>query len=204
MSVKPNLLLDLDQTIISGEPTEEYDFDKNKEKQKLFRHDNMDDYYLIFSRPGLQDFLDYVFKHYNVSVWTAASKDYALFIIKNIILNNNPSRKLDFIFFSYHCSWSKSCKKGSKNLSMLWDIYNLPGYNEKNTIILDDYIEDVHKTQPDNCIIAVPFEFVKEGSEKDTFLKDVIPHMEDMRQRIDSGEHAKTSIVNIKIKEEQK
>lgn len=191
-----NLLLDLDNTIISGEPLEEYDFEKNKEKAKLFRSDNMDGYYMIFSRPHLQEFLDYAFKNYNVSVWTAASKDYALFIIENIILNNKPDRKLDYILFSYHCDWSKKCKKSSKDLSMLWDVHNLSGYNKNNTIILDDYVEDVHKTQPENCIIAAPFNFTDEGSEDDTFLKDVITPMEEMRKKIEAGEQCVTSEVN--------
>ena len=40
-----------------------------------------DGHYKVFERPGLQEFLDYLFANFNVSVWTAASKSYALFII---------------------------------------------------------------------------------------------------------------------------
>ena len=42
----------------------------------------MDGTYIICERPHLSDFMDWLFKNFNVSVWTAASKDYALFIIK--------------------------------------------------------------------------------------------------------------------------
>lgn len=169
---KMNIILDLDQTIISAESTDDYDFKKNKSKAKNFVFHDMDGYYIVFERPGVQKFLDYLFANFNVSIWTAASKDYALFIIDKIILKNKANRKLDWIFFSYHCDISKKKKNSSKNLSMLWDVYNLEGYNKDNTIIIDDY-EEVYETQPENCIIAVPFEFEKENSHKDKYLKDL-------------------------------
>lgn len=196
---KPFMILDLDQTVISAEPTEEINMKKYKDKHKLFRSDNMEDYYIVYSRPHLQEFLDYAFKNFNVTIWTAASKDYALFIIENIILDKRPERKLDFIFFSYHCDLSKKQKKYSKELCMLWDIHKLPGYSEKNTVIIDDYKADVHKCQPNNCIIAPPFEFTKEGSENDTFLKDIIPELDKMKGRIEHGDTDIATDVNVKM-----
>ena len=167
--MKKKFILDLDESIISAEATEEYDFEKNKIKASKFRFEPMEGYYIIFERPHLQEFLDFLFENFDVSVWTAATKDYALFIINKIILIK-PNRKLDYIFFSYHCNISKKIKKGSKDLSMLWDIYKINNYSEKNTLILDDY-DEVYNTQKDNCIIAEQFKFINENSEKDVFLK---------------------------------
>lgn len=195
----PCLILDLDQTIISAEASEELDFKKYTEKSKLFRSDDMDGYYIVYSRPHLQEFLDYAFKNFNVTIWTAASKDYALFIIEKIVINNKPDRKLDFIFFSYHCDLSKKKKKYSKELCMLWDIHKLPGYSEKNTVIIDDYKADVHKCQPNNCIIAPPFEFTKEGSENDTFLKELIPQLDKMKERIEQGNKELAKPINVEL-----
>jgi hypothetical protein len=152
---KLNIILDLDQTIISAESSEEYDQEKNKTKEKKFIFHNMDNYYTIFERPGLQIFLDYLFKNFNVSIWTAASKDYALFIIDNIILQNKKERQLDWVFFSYHCDLSRKLTKRSQSLSMLWE----------------DYQDEVFKTQEDNCIIAIPFGFEDKNSHKDNYLK---------------------------------
>ena len=194
---KFSLILDLDQTLISAEASEELNFDKYKEKSKKFRSDDMDGYYMVYSRPYLQEFLDYAFKNFNVTIWTAASKDYALFIIEKIIINNDPERKLDFIFFSYHCDLSKKKKKYSKELCMLWDIHKLPGYSEKNTVIIDDYKADVHKCQPNNCIIAPPFEFPKEGSEHDTFLKDLIPELNKMKTRMEKNDEEIATPINL-------
>jgi len=183
---KPNIFLDLDQTVISAEATEDYKPRKYKQKAKLFDHKNMNGYYIVFERPGLQEFLDYIFENFNVSVWTAASKDYALFIIQNMILKNKPNRELDWVFFSYHCDISSKIKNGTKDLAMLWEIYKLPGYNSKNTIILDDY-DEVYNTQPGNCIIAEAFEFTEEGSENDDFLKRLVPKLKKMKEKIEKS-----------------
>ena len=150
----------------------------------------MDGYYYIFYRPGLQEFLDYLFDNFDVSVWTAASKDYALFIIEKLVLAGRPERKLDYVFFSYHCKISNKLKNGSKDLSILWDIYKLDGYTKQNTYILDDY-DEVYNTQKNNCIIAPPFYFTAEKSEKDRFLLNLIPELEKMRIRIEKKEDLK-------------
>jgi len=101
-------------------------------------------------------------------VWTAASKDYALFIVQNILLTRS-NRKLDWILFSYHCDISKKEKKGSKDLNMLWDVYKLNGYSLDNTVIIDDH-PDVYKLQKDNCIHITPFELEEMELQKDKTL----------------------------------
>jgi len=177
---KVNVLLDLDQTVISAEGDDEYDHDKSKDKATKFKFHDMDGYYIVFEIPGLQPFLDWLFKNYNVSVWTAASKDYALFIVDKILLGGHPERKLDWIFFSYHCDISKKLKNGTKDLSTIWDLYKIVGFDQNNTVIIDDY-DEVYKTQPNNCIIAQPFEFNDDKSDKDDYLsrlQSAMPKME--------------------------
>jgi TFIIF-interacting CTD phosphatase-like protein len=199
---KGYFVLDLDQTLISAEPTEEYDFSKNKTKAKKFVFHDMDGYYVVFERPGLQPFLTYLFDNFNVSIWTAASKDYALFIIEKIILAGNKNRKIDFIFFSYHCDISESIKKGTKDLSLLWDTFKIKGYSKENTIILDDY-DEVQNTQPENCIAALPFEFNKEGSEADDFLEKLIPQIRILNEKIKSGESVALTVKEINKKKKK-
>lgn len=176
---KINIILDLDNTVICAEALDEYDVKKHKEKAKKFKYENMEDYYIIFQRPFLQEFLDYIFKHFNVSVWTAASKDYALFIIEKILLKNN--RKINWVFFNYHCDISKKIKKGTKDLSILWDIYKIPNFNKNNTIIIDDY-DEVYKTQKNNTIIAKEFQFHDEDSHDDDFLQKLPIRLDKIRK----------------------
>lgn len=188
MSKKGCIILDLDQTLISAEPTDEYDLKSpdNKKKAKHFRFHDMDGYYIVFERPGLQDFLTYIFDNFNVSVWTAASKDYALFIIDKILLAGNSNRKLDYIFFSYHCDISNKLKKGSKDLTLLWDTFSLPEFSKDTTFILDDY-DEVQKLQPRNCIAAVPFHATKEESEKDDFLGKLQTQLREIKEELERG-----------------
>jgi TFIIF-interacting CTD phosphatase-like protein len=198
---KPNILLDLDQTLISAEASEDYNFKKNKEKSKKFTYHDMDGYYIVFERPGVQPFLDYLFANFNVSIWTAASKDYALFVIDKVIIAGHSNRNIDYIFFSYHCDVSKSKKNGSKDLSMLWDEYKMPGYTKDNTVILDDY-DEVHNTQPGNCIVALPFEYTKENSHQDRFLPYLVPYLKELEAKITKGETIiyVTKDINSKMK----
>lgn len=196
---KPNVFLDLDQTVISAEVKEDFNWQKNKDKMKKFSYKDMEGYYIVFERPGLQKFLDFLFKNFNVSVWTAASKDYALFIVEKILLSGKKNRYIDWIFFSYHCDISKRIKGGTKNLSIIWEDYNISGYSADNTIIIDDY-DEVYKTQPDNCVIAFPFEFTDSGSEKDNYLSQLQTNLITMKKSIQNGGSKPAVVVNKGLK----
>jgi len=198
---KPRILLDLDQTLISAEASDEFPYKKYKQKMKLFKFHNMEGYYIIFERPGLQEFLTYLFENFRVSIWTAASKDYALFIIEKIVLQDK-TRRLDHIFFCNHCDVSKKFKKGrSKNLETIWDVFKLEEYNSDNSIILDDY-DEVHETQPENCIIAHPFEFQKHSSHRDKFLSQLLTELPFVIKRYQNNGSVKRGVpeINSKLK----
>jgi TFIIF-interacting CTD phosphatase-like protein len=199
--IKPQIFLDIDQTLIAAvrmdnlddddddDDEDFYDFRKYKNKAREFSFENMDDYYVIFERPHLQTFLDFLFENFNVNIWTAASKDYALFIIEHIIKAGRPERKLGYTFFSYHCSLSSKLKNGTKDLSMLWDVYKDPKYNKYNTFILDDY-DEVYETQPKNCIEIEPFFFTKKGSERDDILSEhkMVKYLKKVKDKINKGD----------------
>jgi hypothetical protein len=173
--MKLHAFLDLDNTLVCSEPLDEFDIEKNKEKIETLKFYNIDDYYITFERPYLQETLDFLFKNCLVSVFTAASKDYALTIIKNSILDPldngcKNDRKLEYILFDYHCSWSKYRKNGDcKSLELLWNDINLPNVNKKNTIIIDD-LPEVSEIQPENSIKVKPFEITEKNAENDNEL----------------------------------
>lgn len=184
MSRKKAILLDLDQTLISAEPTEEMDL-KGDHRIKLFDFDNMENYYVVFHRPHLQEFLDVIFDKFEVSVWTAATKDYALFIIDKILIGDKAEkRKLNYIFFLYHCNISEKRSKGPKDLNMLSEHFGLE-FDPKNTFILDDN-PDVYDPQKKTCIYAKPFQYKDDDSHKDDFLKKLIPELIEISKRNDT------------------
>lgn len=187
--MKLHVFLDLDNTLICSEPLDEFDVEKNREKIESLKFYNIDDYYITFERSHLQETLDFLFKYCLVSVFTAASKDYALAIIKNSILDpsgdgSKNDRKLEYILFDYHCSWSKYKKNGDcKSLELLWNDINLPNVKKENTIIIDD-LPEVSEIQPKNSIKVKPFEITEKNAEKDNELLIVKGKVESFINRL--------------------
>src|SRR5579872_2414863 len=104
-----NIILDLDNTIINSLTPKEFKSLPLTDQKRLntkFKSIEIDTSFITYERPHLQPFLDFLFKNFNVSVWTAASKSYMSFIIENIILIK-PDRKLDLALFDIHCGVSK-------------------------------------------------------------------------------------------------
>lgn len=181
---KINVILDLDNTLISAIDEEEAELmglEVLAERQRKLTWINMEDEFKIFSRPGLQKFLSWLFANFNVSVWTAASKTYASFIIQNIVIAGIPGRKLDYILFSHHCHESKRSRKFQKSLSMMSDVFPL-GYDIANTYIIDDN-KEVYEAQPNMCIRIKPFDVQNLGCERDTELLKVKRSLEIIRIR---------------------
>lgn len=147
-SAKPiNIILDLDATVIcSLRPWE-------KQASGLKGYD-MDNEFIVYERPGLQEFLDFLFKNFNVAVWTAASKEYALFIVDEILLQDKPERKMEFVLFDYHGELSDQFSDCPKDLDLVYRIF--PSFTSKNTIIIDDY-EAVYMPQMCNSYPIPPF-----------------------------------------------
>jgi hypothetical protein len=80
---------------------------------------------------------------------------------------------------------------------MLWDVYGLKGYNEKNTFILDDNLEEVYQCQTNNCIVAPPFEFTRTDFKKlDNFFERLIPEMDKLIKRVEKGEPNLCNTIN--------
>lgn len=155
-SKKYNVFLDLDHTIICSE---EYNptFDKYLIN---YDHDFLPPY-VTCARPNLQKFLDFLFTNFNVCIWTAASKNYASFILQRFILSYNKNRVVKLLLHKEHCDISFRQTGSTKNLSILNKLWNIPGFTQENTIILDD-LKEVFQTQPKNCILLKPFK-IKNG-----------------------------------------
>ena len=181
---KINIFLDLDNTLISAVPTEEMKWTKqNKDKAKNFDFHKLDNLYVIFERPNVQIFLDYLFENFNVSIWSAGTRDYVLYIIQKVL----NKRKLDYVFFSYHCDIVKYITgDGPKDLTILSKTFGLNKFDMNNTIIIDD-LKDVKNIQPCNCFQIKEFEFTDEGSENDNSLLELIDKLKEYKEKFDSG-----------------
>lgn len=153
---KLNVILDLDNTIINA--IDSGDIMKVPLNVGL-KYVDWPPLFRIYARPHLDNFLDFLFANFNVSVFTAADKDYALHIVNNFIYKDHPERKLNIFFFRYHVEKSHREYKGVKDLRILWDMFQVPGFYPCNTVIIDD-LDQVAKTNPYNCIPIDAFNVV--------------------------------------------
>lgn len=173
-----HVLLDLDSTIICSTYSQEPLDTENYNRVKHLEHHVMDDVYTVFERPHLQEFLDYLFANYKVSVFTASSKNYCLFIVDKFILVK-PERHVEFIFFSYHCNISKNKYKGNhKRLSLLSHDFDLEHIFPLESTVLVDDLEDWAKDQQDLVVNVKAFEISDPDSETDVELVTVIAQLE--------------------------
>ena len=175
---KINILLDIDNTLLNSQESSSFnlEYEKKKKKYNRLRKHVIEGYYEVFERPYLEEFLNFIFKNFNVFIWTAASEEYADFVVKNIIKNN----KIKGVLHSDHCDKSAkySSTKSIKDLSLLWDGRNklrlrddiIKLFKKDNTIIIDDYKEEVYIKNKDNCILAPVFDYENDDCYKDEFL----------------------------------
>ena len=188
----PRIYLDLDNTLLHAIPTRLFHkkYKDRASKRKIAEalsnikvYDMKDDdesYYLVFERPGLQPFLDHLFSNFTVCVWTAATKDYAAFIIDKILLSKED-RKLDHVFVQYHCKKSKKRygKRHPKELKMLIDHYKIPNMNSRNCVIIDDH-PDVKSQQSNLCVTAPEWTIFDEDNielKKDAINDQFLPNV---------------------------
>lgn len=165
-----NIVLDLDETLIHSIELRDLTEEKRKEFESQYKCVEMDDEYLVVLRPHLEPFLNFVFSNFNVSIWTAASRSYALFILSNVVLKNG--RKAHLFLHSKNCSMSKKEYGNLKDLRMLHECWKVDGYSHGNTIIIDDN-KGVKSCQKKFCINVAPFDPFSEDGIHDSVLQDV-------------------------------
>jgi TFIIF-interacting CTD phosphatase-like protein len=182
-----HILCDLDATLINSLSVKgELEY-APKEFQKQFTYIDMKNYYRIFERPYLQFFLDFLFANFDVSIFTAADKDYALFISDNIVLKK-PGRALKYLFYGYASGLSEGYYKSPKDLRLLWDVFQLKEFNPCSTVIIDD-LKEVFDANPNNTIAAPKFELLTSSKKPDlsqahdNFLLSIIPKLERAKER---------------------
>lgn len=172
--MKPNIILDLDNTLICAEVLKRFPFNTPgmREKALQFGLHNMDGYYIIFERPHLRKFISFCLQHFNVLIFTAGTKDYGLFIIEKIL---KPYGLIpDYYFFSYHCELSHKLYKNHKDLNILFEYLDIDSdINNTNTILIDDH-PDACEHQPDLTINIKAFNFMDKQSIKDEELLNVM------------------------------
>ena len=137
-----NIILDLDNTLLHGVKKE-----LDVPFQEHFQTVEIEDY-TVFVRPHLQAFLDFIFTHFNVAVFTAAGPNYAKQIVEKLF-----PRKPVFIFSTPEFDRCKLQTGGFKDLE--W-VENQVPFQKSRTLIIDD-MKLVKMTNGDHCYNIKPF-----------------------------------------------
>ena len=143
-----HIILDIDQTLIYTVMKDEI-MGLNRNINNLPYHEN--EHFITFERPYLQDFLDFLFSNFEVSIWTHGEEGYAEWVLSKIL----QGRKVKYLFHRDHCNLSYELYGNLKDLRMLWDNMKLD-FNPSQTILIDD-LESNCSHQPDKCIQVIPF-----------------------------------------------
>lgn len=175
IETKINVILDLDSTLLCSVPLNVIEMNPEifKELNEKLKYVDMKPFYRIYLRPYLDDFLDFLFDEFNVSVFTAAERDYAKFVVDKIVKKNHQNSHLDFVFYSYHNMISLRNYNQMKHLKMLWDDFNMYYFYPSNTVIIDDY-DLVKQSNPYNCLHIKKFDINLERAvrNKEEILQD--------------------------------
>jgi len=160
--MKPNVLLDLDNTLVYSVPL-----------STVYKYPSLRKHYfediVILERPFLTDFLKTLGQYFNVSVWTAARSDYANFIVKNILV---PHVVIFYLFDRHQVQDSLHYFGTMKNLDLLTKIYKIPMFIDHKNILVDDLVEICQQKNP--CLNVVPFNGKKDDMELLFKLNDLI------------------------------
>lgn len=134
------IVLDLDETLLHTlDVTKGYNkkLDKLSDFNFKLKNGNSYDYYWVKKRPGLDIFLEFVFKYFVIGIWTAGVEDYAKEICKRI-LTLNQLKKIKFIYSRNFCKIDTNNNKlvFTKPLSKIFEKY--PSMEVSNTIVIDN------------------------------------------------------------------
>jgi len=158
-----NIILDLDETLIHStlRRIKDPDFKIIFPATQSHRATT----YYVKKRPGLDKFLRYIFKNFKtVSVWTAATRDYAEQVIANIFTKKQRAQ-LKYFHSREHT------QEGIKPLKLIFNDNNAKNLKiqPNNTIIIDDKKEVVYHNPGNGIIIPAWL-----GKKPDNYLSKLI------------------------------
>lgn len=113
-----SVILDLDHTLIYS-PDDVRKLPKNSFHLKSHRVFLGGSIYVILERPFLREFLQGL-GNKKIAIWTAATSDYAQFIMHHIIIPYlSPQQKIEFLWHKTHCAESMAKFGLLKHLELL-------------------------------------------------------------------------------------
>lgn len=179
-SERPLVILDVDQTVIHSIP---YPIYLNHITQNPIRKLGID-FRVVYEedgtdlavsvRPGLSEFLRFVFANFRVGIWTAAKKRYAHDVLQRI-LTPMQYRSLAFVFTRKECAWSRSYTGPVKPVYRLLEL--LPNVDLSQTVLCDDN-PAATEAFAENTVLVQPYDALQMNADIDQELDYLARYLE--------------------------
>ena len=155
-SEKKLLILDLDETLIFAT--------ENKSEREA---DFTVGQYFVYQRPFLNEFIEFCFEHFEVAIWTTATRSYANEILQTIL---KTDQKLQFLWTRERCTLSFDEEEREHYFVKRMSKIRRCGYKLESVIVVDDS-PNVWKCSYGNLVRVNKFE----GNQTDEELK-ILPN----------------------------
>jgi hypothetical protein len=100
-----NIILDIDETL--GHNIRKSLWDKVPENdKKKYKYLNFGKNIFVL-RPHVKKFVKFLFDNFNVSIWTFGSRDYALWVAHNILIDGHKNRTVKNVMWSTHDTFAR-------------------------------------------------------------------------------------------------
>jgi TFIIF-interacting CTD phosphatase-like protein len=139
---KTLLVLDLDESLLHSIKDDEEGYGSTK-----MEYIDMGKYFRVHFRPYYRVLLQFLFKHYDVAIWSAGTEQYVDFIVKR--LEKVTRKKFKFVWSVDMCEKSLKKYRVTKALELLKEY--------PNVIIVDDNPE-IKEKYPKQTIAVRPYE----------------------------------------------
>lgn len=156
---KKLIVLDIDETLIDSV----VDYSTKTYKNSIKVRGNNVLSIFIYKRPGLVKFLNYLFKHYEVALWTAGIDAWLNAVLNNVL--KKYKNKFLFTWSRNHLDDNPSYVKSIKRI-----IANFKQFDYNNIIFIDDNLNAI---EPEFNLIHVrikPFSYKNKDNQLYTLL----------------------------------
>lgn len=191
--MKYNIILDIDETLVFNYSNNELGtsihIPEGTYSIKVFKGGS--ESFLCVKRPYLNTFLEYIFQHFNVGIWTAGNIDYAVECVNTILTKEQYNNLSLFIARSDNYEYYDILKKeyfeiSCESVKLLKDLEYLfkhPVYKKqfqkRNTVLIDDSEHYMGTNQGRNIILIDKFNIHKTN---DTSLLKILSYFKRLKR----------------------
>jgi Dullard-like phosphatase family protein len=160
------VILDLDETLVYA-----------SEEHLGYEHDFEVSHYLVYKRPYLREFIDFVLENFRVAIWTSSGEDYAAEVV-NCIFGGKD--KLEFVWARNRCVRRFDPKMFEQYFIKDLKKVRRLGYSLDHILMIDDTPKKLMRNYG-NLVRVSPFE----GDRRDEELLDLMPYLEELKSTKD-------------------